>query len=90
MTHFGNYGNDRLALYTFQALADFVYTWTNLRMVTVPPAEMAERYFEFWPEDVTPIWQVFSNVIFVFCINYFVLNFQVVLEFFGIDGNNIC
>jgi len=57
MTHFGNYGNDRLALYTFEALAEFIHTWTNLRMVTVPPTEMAERYFELWPEDVMPIWQ---------------------------------
>ena len=58
MTHFGNYGNDRLALYTFEALADFVHTWTNLRMVTVPPTEMADKYFELWPEDTKPVWQV--------------------------------
>ena len=71
MTHFGNYGNDRLALYTFEALAEFIHTWTNLRMVTVPPTEMAERYFELWPEDVMPIWQVrfyrFKIILPTFC-----------------------
>lgn len=32
MTHMTNYANDRLALYTFSALFDFVQTHTNLQL----------------------------------------------------------
>ncbi|XP_063047986.1 bifunctional heparan sulfate N-deacetylase/N-sulfotransferase 2 [Engraulis encrasicolus] len=57
MTHLSNYGNDRLGLYTFESLVKFVQCWTNLRLQTLPPVELAERYFEMFPEERDPLWQ---------------------------------
>ncbi|XP_065063486.1 bifunctional heparan sulfate N-deacetylase/N-sulfotransferase 3-like isoform X2 [Rhopilema esculentum] len=57
MTHFGNYGNDRLALYTFESVIEFIEQWTNLKMVTEKPVALAKKYFEFWPEDACPVWR---------------------------------
>ena len=68
MTHFGNYGNDRLAIYTFEGLADFISRWTNLKMVTTLPQEMAQKYFELWPGDVFPIWLVRSVIIMIIIV----------------------
>ena len=58
MTHFGNYGNDRLAPYTFEAVIGFIEKWTNLKMITEEPVALAKKYFEFWPEDASPVWRV--------------------------------
>lgn len=58
MTHLSNYGNDRLGLYTFVNLANFVHTWTNLKLQTLPPAQLAHKYFELFPEQKDPLWQV--------------------------------
>ncbi len=58
MTHLSNYGNDRLALYTFDKLTNFVRTWTNLRLQTLPPRQLADRYFEMFPEEKDPMWGV--------------------------------
>ncbi|ERE87012.1 bifunctional heparan sulfate N-deacetylase/N-sulfotransferase 1-like protein [Cricetulus griseus] len=57
MTHLSNYGNDRLGLYTFVNLANFVQTWTNLRLQTLPPAQLAHKYFELFPDQKDPLWQ---------------------------------
>jgi hypothetical protein len=61
MTHLSNYGNDRLGLYTFVNLANFVQTWTNLRLQTLPPAQLAHKYFELFPDQKDPLWQVKSD-----------------------------
>uniref|UniRef100_A0A8D2L8B8 [heparan sulfate]-glucosamine N-sulfotransferase n=1 Tax=Varanus komodoensis TaxID=61221 RepID=A0A8D2L8B8_VARKO len=57
MTHLSNYGNDRLGLYTFVNLANFVQSWTNLKLQTLPPAQLAHKYFELFPEQKDPLWQ---------------------------------
>lgn len=58
MTHLSNYGNDRLGLYTFESLVKFVQCWTNLRLQTLPPVELAQKYFDMFPEERDPLWQV--------------------------------
>lgn len=58
MTHLSNYGNDRLGLYTFVNLANFVQSWTNLKLQTLPPVQLAHKYFELFPEQKDPLWQV--------------------------------
>uniref|UniRef100_A0A674DM41 Bifunctional heparan sulfate N-deacetylase/N-sulfotransferase 1 n=1 Tax=Salmo trutta TaxID=8032 RepID=A0A674DM41_SALTR len=57
MTHLSNYGNDRLGLYTFKNLVKFLQTWTNLRLQTLAPVQLAQRYFQIFPEERDPIWQ---------------------------------
>lgn len=58
MTHLSNYGNDRLGLYTFKSLVMFVKTWTNLKMQTLPPVQLAQKYFSLFPSERDPLWQV--------------------------------
>ena len=58
MTHLSNYRNDRLGLYTFVNLANFVQSWTNLRLQTLPPVQLAHKYFELFPDQKDPLWQV--------------------------------
>ncbi|XP_043917596.1 bifunctional heparan sulfate N-deacetylase/N-sulfotransferase 4 [Protopterus annectens] len=57
MTHLSNYGNDRLGLYTFINLVNFVEKWTNLKLHTLPPVQLAHKYFELFPEQKAPLWQ---------------------------------
>ncbi|XP_061758101.1 bifunctional heparan sulfate N-deacetylase/N-sulfotransferase 1b [Nerophis ophidion] len=57
MTHLSNYGNDRLGLYTFKSLMMFVKTWTNLKMQTLPPVQLAQKYFSLFPSERDPLWQ---------------------------------
>nr|KAF6481204.1 N-deacetylase and N-sulfotransferase 4 [Molossus molossus] len=57
MTHLSNYGNDRLGSYTFVNLANFVQSWTNLKLQTLPPVQLARKYFELFPEQRDPLWQ---------------------------------
>ncbi|KAK7929652.1 hypothetical protein WMY93_006047 [Mugilogobius chulae] len=57
MTHLSNYGNDRLGLYTFVHLASFVRSWTNLQLHTLPPLQLAHKYFQLFPEQRNPLWQ---------------------------------
>ncbi|NWW43897.1 NDST4 sulfotransferase, partial [Pedionomus torquatus] len=57
MTHLSNYGNDRLGLYTFANLANFVKSSTNLKLQTLPPVQLAQKYFELFPEQTDPLWQ---------------------------------
>lgn len=58
MTHMSNYGNDRLALYTFESVIKFIQCWTNLRLSSAPPLQLAERYFQLYPEESDPVWGV--------------------------------
>lgn len=60
MTHLSNYGNDRLGLYTFESLVKFVQCWTNLKLQTLPPVQLADKYFHIFPEERDPLWQVSS------------------------------
>uniref|UniRef100_A0A8C3WH65 Bifunctional heparan sulfate N-deacetylase/N-sulfotransferase 1 n=1 Tax=Catagonus wagneri TaxID=51154 RepID=A0A8C3WH65_9CETA len=57
MTHLSNYGNDRLGLYTFQHLVRFLRSWTNLRLQTLPPVQLAQKYFQLFSEEKDPLWQ---------------------------------
>uniref|UniRef100_H2V9M2 [heparan sulfate]-glucosamine N-sulfotransferase n=1 Tax=Takifugu rubripes TaxID=31033 RepID=H2V9M2_TAKRU len=57
MTHLSNYGNDRLGLYTFESLVKFVQCWTNLKLQTLPPVQLADKYFHIFPEERDPLWQ---------------------------------
>ena len=63
MTHLSNYGNDRLGLYTFVNLANFVQSWTNLKLQTLPPVQLAHKYIELFPEQKDPLWQVTLNIL---------------------------
>ncbi|CAL1537160.1 unnamed protein product [Lymnaea stagnalis] len=56
MTHMSNYANDRLAMYAFEKVIEFVLTWTNLRLLSPPPAEIARRYFSMYPQEINPVW----------------------------------
>ncbi|XP_048058702.1 bifunctional heparan sulfate N-deacetylase/N-sulfotransferase 1 [Megalobrama amblycephala] len=57
MTHLSNYGNDRLGLYTFKRLLNFLLTRTHLKLQTLPPLQLAEKYFHLFPSDAEPLWQ---------------------------------
>ncbi|GAA6072157.1 bifunctional heparan sulfate N-deacetylase/N-sulfotransferase 1, partial [Tachysurus ichikawai] len=63
MTHLSNYGNDRLGLYTFKKLLHFLQTWTHLRLQTLPPVQLAHKYFSLFPSDREPLWQVRVSVV---------------------------
>lgn len=56
MTHMSNYGNDRLALYTFESVIKFLQCWTNIKLTSAPPLQLAETYFKLYPEETDPIW----------------------------------
>ena len=58
MTHMNNYGNDRLALYTFEGVVKFIQCWTNLNLISVPPMQLGLAYFNMFPEEKDPLWQV--------------------------------
>jgi len=62
MTHMSNYGNDRLALYTFESVIKFIQCWTNLRLSSAPPLQLGERYFQLYPEETDPVWGVSVHV----------------------------
>jgi hypothetical protein len=58
MTHLSNYGNDRLALLWLNMTIQFIHKWTNLKLSTSPPLELAKHYFDLFPEEATtPFWQ---------------------------------
>lgn len=56
MTHMSNYGNDRLALYTFESVVKFLRCWTNIRLSSTAPLQLGETYFKLHPEEVDPVW----------------------------------
>lgn len=67
MTHQANYAHDRLALYTFETAIRFIQCWTNLKIKTISPLQLAEKYFRRFPEEKDPIWGViiYEKVYFV-------------------------
>ena len=56
MTHMPNYAFDRLAPYTFESVMKMIKCWTNLELLTKPPPDLAQLYFEMFPEETTAIW----------------------------------
>lgn len=64
MTHMSNYGNDRLALYTFESVIQFLQCWTNIKLNTAPPLQLAERYFKLYSEETDPVWGVIIYIFF--------------------------
>ena len=56
MTHMTNYANDRLGLFLFKNLFEFISKWTNIELVSLPPFKLAHKYFELYPENQKPIW----------------------------------
>lgn len=58
MTHQSNYANDRLALFTFDSVIKFIQCWTNLQLLYLPPIQLAEKYFQIYPEEKDPLWMV--------------------------------
>lgn len=56
MTHMSNYGNDRLGLYTFESVIKFIRCWTNIRLSSAPPLQIAESYFKLYPSEADPVW----------------------------------
>ena len=58
MTHFGNYGSDRLAVYLFDNLFSFTSRWTNLIFLSLPPAELVKKYFQLNRDEREPLWIV--------------------------------
>lgn len=58
MTHSGNYARDHLASELFTLLFDFIRKWTQIELVTDTPINLANTYFEIFPEDKQPMWTV--------------------------------
>ncbi|XP_033123011.1 bifunctional heparan sulfate N-deacetylase/N-sulfotransferase 4-like [Anneissia japonica] len=56
MTHLSNYGNDRIALYTFDNVINFVHKWTNLKLHALPPKQLADKYFDLFSDQKEPLW----------------------------------
>ncbi|CAG0888422.1 unnamed protein product [Darwinula stevensoni] len=56
MTHMSNYALDRLGSYVFESAVQFLRCWTNLRLETRPPLQLADIYFDLYPEEQDPIW----------------------------------
>lgn len=68
MTHMSNYGNDRLALYTFESVVKFLQCWTNIRLSSAPPLQLAETYFKLYPGEADPVWGVSTNFVSMFLL----------------------
>lgn len=67
-----NYGNDRLASYTFESVIKFIQCWTNLRLSSAPPLQLGERYFQLYPDEADPVWGVsidYSTILIVLFYN---------------------
>ncbi|KAH9503172.1 Bifunctional heparan sulfate N-deacetylase/N-sulfotransferase 2 [Bulinus truncatus] len=56
MTHMSNYANDRLAIYAFENVIQFVANWTNLRLLSPPPVEIGRRYFQMYSQEINAVW----------------------------------
>lgn len=56
MTHMSNYGSDRLALYTFESVIKFLRCWTNIKLSSAPPLQLANTYFKLHPDEIDPVW----------------------------------
>lgn len=51
MTHFGNYAQDRLALYVFNRAFAFIRAWTRLELRWAPMWELVEYHLAFNPTE---------------------------------------
>lgn len=87
MTHLSNYGNDRLALYTFESVIKFVQCWTNLQLITLPPLQLADKYFQTYPEETDPVWMVIHLFIYYgyFYLIYFYLFGFLFKNYFSVE-----
>ncbi|VDM40201.1 unnamed protein product [Toxocara canis] len=56
MTHQQNYAHDRLGIFTFERVVNFIKCWTNLRLFWAKPMQIAEAYFHRFPNERVPIW----------------------------------
>ncbi|VDO15386.1 unnamed protein product [Brugia timori] len=56
MTHQQNYANDRLGIFSFERVINFIKCWTNLRLRWVEPARMASAYFARYAAEKVPVW----------------------------------
>lgn len=70
MTHMPNYVGDRLAPYTFESVFQMVKCWTNLKLKTRKPKEIADIYFSMFPEEKMPIWGVRHENTILTCFQY--------------------
>ena len=73
MTHFTNYANDRIALFLFRHLFEYIAKWTNLELKALTPLKTAEKYFELFKEDKMPVWTNVSSSVCFFYLIFFVL-----------------
>ena len=64
MTHMPNYAFDRLAPYTFESVIKMLKCWTNLEIQTKEPLDLADQYFNMFPDEITPIWGVSYTILF--------------------------
>ncbi|KAK3558958.1 hypothetical protein QTP86_000080 [Hemibagrus guttatus] len=85
MTHLSNYGNDRLGLYTFESLVKFVQCWTRLRLQTLPPVRLAEKYFHIFPDERDPLWQVCAIILLLLYLKN--IRIFVYMDFFPVPSN---
>jgi hypothetical protein len=70
-----NYGNDRLALYTFEAATKFLQCWTNLQFQSISALQLADKYFRMYPEESEPVWGVRRDTSHIIFKNLFILMF---------------
>ena len=69
MTHMPNYAFDRLAPYTFESVVKMVKCWTNLNLVSKKPKELADVYFNMFPDETSAVWGV--KILTLFSCNIF-------------------
>ena len=62
MTHVPNFAHDRIANFIFLNVFQFLSCWTNLKFYSLPPLKIAEKYFEFNPEDKELYLTVWRNL----------------------------
>lgn len=56
MTHWTNYASDRLAIELFRRVFTLVRQSTRLRLLALPPLDMARKYFQIFPDDREFLW----------------------------------
>eukprot|EP00117_Sycon_ciliatum_P016688 scpid24542/ scgid2276/ Bifunctional heparan sulfate N-deacetylase/N-sulfotransferase; Glucosaminyl N-deacetylase/N-sulfotransferase; Sulfateless; Heparan sulfate N-deacetylase; Heparan sulfate N-sulfotransferase len=57
MSHYVNYGGEKLAIGLFESLFEFVTRYTNLELSSVAPTQLAKEYFDLNPGEEDPLWQ---------------------------------
>ena len=41
----------------FQSVINFISCWTNIRLLSAPPLELAQKYFDMFADERSPIWR---------------------------------